>query len=108
MNARKARENLLGDNRAAQLVSLVTTDGTCELHLTTNFTVGCADLGAPFVNRLHMSNRRGAQCAPKKRLILRCMGAQCAPPRDNVCQSLDAVRRVGTPYGMHLQRDITI
>ena len=66
----------------------------------TGYTVGCADLGAPFVNRLHTPNRRGAQCAPKKRSILRCVGAQCAPLRANVCQSLDAVRRVGAPYGI--------
>ena len=42
------------------------------------------DLGAPFVNDLHIPNRRGAQCAPRKCLILRCVGA-------NVCHSLDAV-----------------
>ena len=42
------------------------------------------DLGAPFVNHLHTPNRRGAQCAPRKCLILRCVGA-------NVCHSLDAV-----------------
>ena len=33
---------------AAQLVGLVATDGTYELHLTQNFTVGCDDLGAPY------------------------------------------------------------
>ena len=42
------------------------------------------DLGAPFVNHLHTPNRRGAQCAPRKCWILRCVGA-------NVCHSLDAV-----------------
>ena len=49
------------------------------------------DLGAPFVNHLHTRNRRGAQCAPKNRLILRCVGAQCAPLRGNVYQSFDTV-----------------
>ena len=49
------------------------------------------DLGAPFVNHLHTHNRRGAQCAPKNRLILRCVGAQCAPLRGNVYQSFDTV-----------------
>ena len=37
------------------------------------------DLGAPFVNHLHTRNHRGAQCAPKNRLILHCVGAQYAP-----------------------------
>ena len=64
-----------------------------------DFTIGCGkvncgiaaregalgyDLGAPFVNHLHTPNRRGAQCAPRKCWILRCVGA-------NVCHSLDAV-----------------
>ena len=31
------------------------TDSTYELQLLTNFTVGCDDLGAPFVNHLHIA-----------------------------------------------------
>ena len=75
-------------------------------------------LGAPFVNHLHMLNRRGAQCAPaarpepaqgtaKNRLILRCVGAHCAPLRDNVYQSLDTVRRVVAPYVLAIDRQFS-
>ena len=43
-----AREGPLGDDSVAQLVGPVAMDGTCELYLIANFTVGCDDLGAPF------------------------------------------------------------
>ena len=84
----------------------VITDSSYRLHLSIGFIVGCGkvncgnaaregalgyDLGAPFVNHLHTRNRRGAQCAPRNRLILRCVGAQCAPLRGNVYQSFDMV-----------------
>ena len=40
----------------------------------------------PYQNHLQMCNRRGAQCAPAKRLIWRCIGAHCAPLRKGICQ----------------------
>ena len=67
------------------------------------YTVGCDDLGAPTVTHLQMRNRRGEHCSPGNRIICRCAGAHCAPLRDSVYQSLDAVRRVGAPYGIPLQ-----
>ena len=48
----RAREGPLEDNSVAQLFGLVATDGTYELNLSTDFTVGCDDLGAPYLNRL--------------------------------------------------------
>ena len=83
---------------AAQLVYALLWTTPADSTLPTNFTAGGAkvncrraregalgyDLGAPFVNHLHTPNRRGAQCAPRKCLILRCVGA-------NVCHSLDTV-----------------
>ena len=85
-------------NSVAQLVYALLWTTPADSTLPTNFTAGGAkvncrraregalgyDLGAPFVNHLHIPNRRGAQCAPRKCLILRCVGA-------NVCHSLDAV-----------------
>ncbi len=39
-------------NSVAQLVSLEITDGTCGFRLSTGFTVGCADLGAPYLTKI--------------------------------------------------------
>ncbi len=36
-------------NSVAQLVGRVIADGTCGFQLITNFTVGCDDLGAPYL-----------------------------------------------------------
>ena len=85
-------------NSVAQLVYALLWTTPADPTLPTNFTAGCAKVNCPkgkrrcpgirprrtVVNHLHTPNRRGAQCAPRKCLILRCVGA-------NVCHSLDAV-----------------
>ena len=70
-------------------VTLCTYQRQCTLSTVGRDKVNCGnaaregalgyDLGAPFVNHLHTRNHRGAQCAPKNRLILHCVGAQYAP-----------------------------
>ena len=63
-------------------------------------TVGCDDLGAPYVTHMHTHNRRGEHCSPKNRAILRCVGAHCAPLRDNVYQIVKIrCAEVVAPYG---------
>ena len=55
----RAREGPLGDDSVAQLFGLVATDGTYELNLSTDFTVGCDDLGAPYLNHLLIAKTQG-------------------------------------------------
>ena len=52
VNCPKGKRGAPGDDSVAQLFGLVATDGTYELNLSTDFTVGCDDLGAPYLNRL--------------------------------------------------------
>ena len=106
VNCPKSKRGSPGGHPCRATFLRVITDSSYRLHLSIGFIVGCGkvncgnaaregalryDLGAPFVNHLHTRNRRGAQCAPKNRLILRCVGAQCAPLRGNVYQSFDTV-----------------
>ena len=56
------------------------------------------DLGAPFLSGLHNLTRRGEHCSPKHPFN-HSAGAQCAPLRENMYQSLDAVRQGEWPEG---------
>ena len=81
--------------------SVGTADGTYELQLLTNFTVGCGkvncgnaaregalgyDLGAPHLTISTCYPRRGAHCAPTQRKIKRFSGEQCSPLRLGLCR----------------------
>ena len=48
------------------------TDGTYELNLSTDFTVGCDDLGAPYLNRLLIAKTQGRPLAARTTLY-RCL-----------------------------------
>ena len=104
--ARRAREGPLGDDRDAQLVGLVATDGTCGFHLITHVTVGCGKVNCPQGKRRcpgvqprrtasdenHIANyhghhfyiisiERGTLTPPSANYLYHCnrRGAHCAP-----------------------------
>ena len=59
-------------------------DICCQM--ISQYTVGCADPGAPHQTNWQVYNRRGEHCSPQTRLIGRCVGAQCAPLRNRLCR----------------------
>ena len=94
-------------NRAAQLVSLDIMHNTYESYPISNITVGCDDLGAPYLSDLYTLNyyRRvgcphpavcqpsahcitvvGGQWPPTDREMLRCVGGHWPPLRDRLCR----------------------
>ena len=65
---------------SAQLFCLVTMHGTCELHLSTHFTVGCADSSHRLQLICALPNRRGAPCAPENTFDMALRGStMCSP-----------------------------
>ena len=63
-----------------QLFCLVTMHGACELHLSTHFTVGCAESSHRLQLICALPNRRGAPCVPENTFDMTLHGStMCSP-----------------------------
>ena len=82
-----------------QLFCLVTMHGACELHLSTHFTVGCAESSHRLQLICALLNRRGAPCVPENTFDMTLHGSTMCSPYDITCANqFNAVRRVVAPY----------